>query len=457
MSAARIVIVDDSKTARKGVKLILSEIDAVFTEAENGRDALEKIAENPDIDLIITDVDMPVMDGIELCKHLKMTDATSAIPVVILSMFDSEMQIERGFEAGADAYVVKKNFQTALLPAVKQNLEKSVRRQNCLVMLVDDSRVVRLSIESFLVEQGFQVVTAENGKEALSLMEVKKPDICVSDYEMPVMDGLSFCRAIKAKEEYRDIPFVVMSVHDDQGKMKRFIQNGAAAYITKPFNFNELSILIDKIISDHFQILLRERERLEVERSSMLASIASLVEALEARDAYTRGHSEAVAKLVCDMLSFCGASDKELETAFVGGRLHDIGKIGVRDEILFSVEKLTDDDWVQIKKHPVIGAQILQMVPCLGAIMPIVLHHHERYDGGGYPDGLKGKEIPYLARLTAVADTFSALTENRPYRDGMKKEKALLVVKEVSGTQLCPECTDIFFRLMEKKSGCEEC
>lgn len=441
---ANILIVDDNKMVRKAVRLMLEEDGFHVCEGVDGQDALNLIGSNPSFDLIITDISMPTMDGIALCHHIKNSTELSAIPVIILSMFESEHEIEQGFQAGADAYVTKRQFQNSLLKVVHDTLERSEVRRKCMVLVVDDSRVVRLSIESYLTEQGFHVITAENGREALDTMYRSIPNVVLSDYEMPAMDGLSLCRAIKNNERFRHIPFIAMSIFDEHGTMKRFIQNGAAAYITKPFNFHELSILIEKIISDHFMLLFKERKRLEAESTAMLGSIASLADALEARDPYTRGHSEAVARMVGGMLRHAQASEEDIARAIFGAKLHDIGKIGVRDNVLFKESQLTDEEWQHIKQHPEIGANILKPITSLFDILPIVRHHHERFDGNGYPDGLAGEAIPYWARLTAVADTVSAVTENRPYRLAHTMGDAILTIKEVSGTQLCPSCVDLF-------------
>ncbi|MDY7031281.1 MAG: HD-GYP domain-containing protein, partial [Thermodesulfobacteriota bacterium] len=187
----------------------------------------------------------------------------------------------------------------------------------------------------------------------------------------------------------------------------------------------------------------------------MLASITSLVSALEARDSYTRGHSEAVARIVSGLVTLTGGSKEEIESAAIGGRLHDIGKIGVKDSILSKPGRLTSEEFAVIRQHPLTGANILKSIPSLMDIIPIVLSHHERLDGKGYPQGLKGDKIPQWSRMTAVADTYHALTSDRPYRNSMPEEKALQIIDDVKGTQLCPDCVDLFFnwlRLSRKKN-----
>jgi len=197
-----------------------------------------------------------------------------------------------------------------------------------------------------------------------------------------------------------------------------------------------------------------ERERLDSERNLMIASITSLITALEARDNYTKGHSEAVGRIVSGMLRIAGGSAKEIETVTIGGRLHDIGKIGVRDDILLKPGRLTEEEFAHIKKHPVIGANIIKSIPSFSDVIPIVLSHHERLDGKGYPQGLKGDNIHLWARMAAVADTYHSLTSDRPYRKGMAQGKALQIIEDVSGTQLCPDCVDLFFKwIAQKKQG----
>jgi len=386
------------------------------------------------------------MNGIEVCRQLKTNSATRGIPVVIVSSFDSEDDINRGFEAGAAAYVSKDQAKHLLYDTVEQVLSKSDFKRKQRILIVDDSTAIRLLVETGLSQAGFQVITAENGKSALEVLGNDKPDLILSDIDMPVMNGFEFCEAVHADEALSFIPFVVMSANSDRGYMQRMLQHGAAAYLCKPFNIDQLVITIEKILSDQFLLLLKEKERLDTEKDLMIASISSLVMALEARDAYTKGHSEAVGDIISGMLGLTGASRLEIETVFIGGRLHDIGKIGVRDDVLLKPGKLTDDEFSIIKQHPVIGAGIIQSIPSLSDILPIVKFHHERMDGNGYPNGLKGDEIPFWARITAVADTYHALTSARPYREPVGHDKALQVIEDVRGTQLCSECVDLFFK-----------
>jgi PAS domain S-box-containing protein/putative nucleotidyltransferase with HDIG domain len=204
------------------------------------------------------------------------------------------------------------------------------------------------------------------------------------------------------------------------------------------------------IIRDETEKRRMEAALREAERNQIIVSITGLVSSLEARDAYTRGHSESVANIILGIAGMVGASQPEIEMAVVGGRLHDIGKIGVRDSVLLKPGSLTDEEFGQIKQHTTIGPRILDSIPGLQPeVIDIVRSHHERFDGKGYPHGLRGKNIPRWARITAVADTYDALTSDWPYRRQLSREKAFEIIRSVRGTQLCPESVDLFFRWAE--------
>lgn len=439
MAKYQILIVDDSRMMRNVIKGYLTEFDCDTEEASDGEMGL-RLAENSHFDLIITDVEMPRKNGIELCRDLKKSPSTRGVPILIISSFDSEDDIHKGFQAGASAYLSKNEVSSQLSHTVKTILSKSHFNTSKLIMIVDDSAMIRHLVKTELSKSGYSILTADNGADALSKLETLRPDLILSDIDMPVMNGFEFCEAIQGDDRFKSIPFIVMSANSDRGHMQRMLKRGAQAYLVKPFNMDEVSILVDKMLSDHFVLLLKDRERLDSERRLMLSTITSLVTALEARDSYTKGHSTAVARLAADLLDLSGASHEDVRAILIGGHLHDIGKIGVGDAILLKPDRLSKQEFDIIKQHPDIGANILSPVESLSEIVPMVRFHHERMDGKGYPGGLKGSQIPLWARITAVADTFHALTSNRPYRTGMKPENALQIIDEVKGTQLCPDC-----------------
>jgi response regulator RpfG family c-di-GMP phosphodiesterase len=448
MLPPKILIVDDSAAMRNAIGRILRPFSPDLDNAADGQSGLATAAENH-YDLIITDVEMPLMDGFSFCKALKTNPRINGVPVVILSSHDKESDIEHGFEVGASAYVSKTNAQQHLPKVVENLLKKASLLKKRQILVVDDSRLIINIVRKGLQQEGFDVLTAMNGKDALEVLDQNRPDLIISDLNMPVMDGITFCRTLRQNPEFSATPFVCMSSESDRYRMRQMMQSGANTYIVKPFNIDQLIIMLEKLLSDHYQLILKDRERLHTERQAMLATISSLVQALEARDQYTRGHSEDVSKITVELAKRMRVSNDELEDIAIGARLHDIGKIGVRDDILLKPGKLTDEEFAMIKRHPVVGAKILSPIPSLDKTIPIVLSHHERFDGKGYPEGLKGTDIPFWARVTAVADTYHALISNRPYRNSLDRGKALQIISDVRGTQLCPESVDLFLDWIE--------
>ncbi|MBU1196151.1 MAG: response regulator [Proteobacteria bacterium] len=452
MAKYQILIVDDSRMMRNIIKGYLAEFDCDTMEAIDGEMGLHLARENH-FDLIITDVEMPRKDGIALCRALKKDPATRGIPILITSSFDSEEDIHKGFQAGAVAYLSKDEVPNQLYTSVESILSKSSFNTSKLIMIVDDSNMIRTLVATELSKSGYRTETAQNGADALEKLKSRRPDLILSDIDMPIMNGFEFCEALQKDKHHKTIPFIVMSANSDRGHMQRMLKRGAQAYLVKPFNMDQVTILVDKLLSDHFVLLLKDRERLDSERRMMLSTITSLVNALEARDAYTKGHSTAVAGIAAALARLSGSTDKDIQNILIGGHLHDIGKIGISDAILLKPEHLSEIEFGTIKEHPIIGANILSPIESLSNIIPMVRHHHERMDGKGYPDGLKGSKIPLWARMTAVADTFHALTSNRPYRKGMKMEKAVQIIEDVKGTQLCPDCVDLFFQWINQDNS----
>lgn len=452
LTDARILAVDDSISALSLYKGLLEPLGAEVHTAEDGREGLE-MARAENYDLIISDVDMPRMDGIALCRSVRSDQKTFKTPIIISSTFSTEADIEKGFEAGASAYLSKSEVRQLLIKTVSEVLHRTRQVLQRKILIVDDSRSILQFLEKGLAGEGFQTESVSNGQLALERLACERPDLILSDINMPVMDGFALCRAVKSDPVLAPIPFVVMSSNKDRAHMNRMVQYGAAAYLVKPFNINQLIVFIEKILSDHFLLLLKERERLEIERNNLLGSITSLISALEARDSYTRGHSEGVSHIAAGMVALSGANGADVERVAIGGRLHDIGKIGVRDSVLLKPGRLTDEEFAQIKRHPEIGKSILQAIPSLTDILPIVCHHHEFWNGNGYPFGLKGSEIPFWARVTAVADIFHALTSDRPYREAMSTDKAFEIIRAEREKQLCPESVDLFFRWIESQGS----
>jgi len=446
----QVLIADDSAILREVFTKELEQMGISVTASVDGQMALE-VATSTSLDMIITDIDMPNMNGFDLCINLKKSPSTKSIPVIILSSLDSEEHIERGFKVGAAAYVSKARAGEELRDRVKDILEKALFLREKTILVVDDSSLIIDIVKDGLMQAGFQVITAENGKIALKKLKAHKPDMIISDLYMPEMDGVTLCSALQADPSFSGIPFVVMSSSTDRAVMRRMIQRGACAFLAKPFNMEQVIITVEKLLSDQYQLLLKEKENADAERNLMLASITSLIEALEARDQYTRGHSESVAEIVVGMAKEMSFSQLDIENINIAGKLHDLGKIGVPDRILLKPGPLSKEEYLLIKKHPVTAATILDPIKTLKPIIPEILGHHERIDGNGYPKGLKGSNIPLWARIIAVADTYHALISKRPYRERLSQENVLQIIEDVRSTQLCPECVDVFLKWIQEQ------
>lgn len=452
-SEARVLVIDSSITIRQGLSRELEKLGLTVTEACDGEAGLYT-AESRRFDLIITDIELPGMNGLDLCRKLKSTLSTKSTPIIIVSSHDTEEDIERSFKAGAAAFVSKLDGRQDLRRHIEDVLSRSFFLRDRMVLVVDDSRLIRNIARDGLAQAGFNVITAENGAKALEQLRLHRPDLIISDIIMPEMDGYELCSALRMKPEWSTIPFVVMSTAGERSVIRRMMERGACAFLEKPFNTEQLVITAEKLLSDHFQLLLKEKERLDSERSLMLGSIASLVQAIEARDLYTRGHSETVAEVSLGIATVMGFPQEEIDKLYIAARLHDLGKIGIRDDILLKPEGLTPQEFSTIQRHPVIGAEILNPIPSLAPIVPGVLYHHERMNGQGYPDGLKGSQIPIFARIIAVADIYDTIISDRPYRRGVARDRALSIIEEAADNELCPECVSAFMQWLHSRTTC---
>ncbi|MBI9081695.1 MAG: response regulator [Pseudodesulfovibrio sp.] len=454
-TSPKILVVDDSNSVRYVMQKSLTEAGMDVSLACDGEEGLAKALEG-NFDLIITDIDMPKMDGLELCKRLRQEFKTSHIPIIALSTRDSNEQVEEGFRVGVDAYLAKGANIKENVHRIKDILSVRSFLTGSRILVVDDSSSIRLFLKTGLESEGFIVQTSENGKEALEMLPEFKPDLIVSDLMMPKMDGGELCRAIKNSDEYATIPIVIMSTLTDKPLMRRLMRGGAATYLIKPFTVTQLTITIEEIFSSNFRLLLEEKERLTMERDLTLAAIASLIEALEARDSMTRGHSERVALIAVGIGEELNFKPSELERLLLIGRLHDLGKIGVRDDVLLKKDRLNELEFEHIKDHSNVVADILRPIKSLHDVLEVTTSHHERWDGKGYPEGLAGTKIPLRARIVAVADIYEAVTSERPYRDSMPIQVALQIIKDERGKQLCPTCVDAFMKWFEKTGGTVE-
>jgi response regulator RpfG family c-di-GMP phosphodiesterase len=445
LAGAKILLIDDSRTTRKYISAMLTEQHAEITEAENGMAGYNHALSGV-FDLIISDIMMPGLSGLDLCSKLKVNPGTQNTPIILISSKTNDEWIEQGFKAGASAFINKSEIMSQLTVAINQVLMKRNFNQRHYILVVEDSPTIRDITVKVLSNAGYRVSSAIHGQDALEKIRVRKPDLIITDLEMPVMDGIVLTTILHLDPVLSDIPVIIASSLGGHSIMHRMLERGVAAYLTKPFNAEQLIISVDRLLSEQYKLLLKERQRLEQETKFMLFSIESLSQALEARDPYTRGHSEDVVAIALEIGNVMNLSAHHMERLQIGAKLHDIGKIGIPDRILCKPGPLTEEEWALMKRHPVIGAEILRPIPSLTDVIPVMLYHHESYDGTGYPEHLRGEHIPLWARITMVADVFHALVSNRPYRPALPVGKALQMVSDLKLKKLCPECVDAFLQ-----------
>ncbi|WP_306545931.1 response regulator [Desulfobulbus sp.] len=445
MKKISILIICDNFFHRETIKSILAPIKADLFEMSTVDDSL-LIPEGVAPDLIVAILKESPLYQFRICSLLRENSLCMNIPVILMGSADTERNVKNSYSAGVFAYIDLKEAMIKLIPAIEKIFrEYSEQSAEIRILVVDDSSSMRLLLEDELSREGYRIATAEDGEQALEIIRSNPPALILSDVYMPKMSGLELCEILHGDPLYSEIPFVVMSSENDAENMRRMMLYGAAAFIVKPFNVEQVMLTLNKIVSYKFLLLRKEKERLAGEQKLMIAGIAGLVKALEARDKYTCGHSERVAFILAGLVEYSGGTSYDVERALVAGRLHDIGKIGIRDNVLLKPGRLSYDEFEHIQQHPFIGASIIKTIPSIADVLPVVISHHERMDGNGYPQGLKGLSIPLWARMTAVADTYDALSSDRSYRKGVSHIKALDIIKNASGSQLCPDCVRLFF------------
>jgi len=309
------------------------------------------------------------------------------------------------------------------------------------ILVVDDNEMNVRVLEALLVSRGHDVRVARDGEEALEQISKKHPDLVLLDVMMPKIDGFQVLEKVRSNKETELIPIILLTALSDIDSNVKGIELGADDFITKPFN---KSLLMARVRN-----LLRGKNLLD-ELESVDAVIAMTAKIIEAKDKYTEGHVERVTTYAVKLGEAAGLEEWDLRNLKRGALLHDLGKIAVPDAVLNKEGKLSEEEWKHILLHPSIGADILQDLKSLKAVVDIVLHHHEKLDGSGYPDKLKGDEITKESRIMAIADIYDALTTTRSYKKSMSPETAIRILQEeAQAGKLDSELVMLFSRLVK--------
>jgi putative two-component system response regulator len=305
---------------------------------------------------------------------------------------------------------------------VSEILTPIARRSRVLV--VDDTESVRSLFRKLLSSDGHEVVSAADGAAALEAVQRHRPDVVLLDVDMPAMDGLEVCRRLKADPGTRLTPVVMVTGQTDLSDRLRGIEAGADEFLSKPVHPQELRVRV--------RSLSRVKHLIDA-LDSAEAAFVTLALTIEARDPSTNGHCERLASHAVRLGRALGLGAEDLEALHRGGYLHDVGKVGVPDAVLLKPGPLTAHEFELMKRHPVIGDSLCAPLQSLRRVRPIVRGHHERIDGSGYPDRLRGDEVPLLAQIVGIVDVFDALTSERPYRIALTPEKAGQYLLEQAG------------------------
>src|ERR1700733_13246083 len=289
------------------------------------------------------------------------------------------------------------------------------------ILIVDDESAARAALEVLLRREGFEVRDASDGQAALAECAAFRPDLILLDIVMPGIDGFEVCRRIKATPETRLTPVVLITGLSETEDRIKGINAGADDFLRKPIDMNEL--------------LARTRSLLKLknytdELENAEGVLFSLARSIEARDPYTRGHCGRLAEMSAQLGRRIGVSGEDIKALRRAGIVHDIGKVAVPDSILLKPGPLTYEEVMQMRKHAAVGESICAPLKTFGIVLPIIRHHHEKYDGSGYPDKLQGTEIPLTARILQLADVFDALTTDRPYKTAIPWETALAMMDQ---------------------------
>jgi putative two-component system response regulator len=317
---------------------------------------------------------------------------------------------------------------------------------NPSILAVEDDPASRLLMSRVLEGAGYRVMTAANGEEALSLAASHPPDLVVLDVGLPGMDGIEVCARLRADPANTVLPIIMLTARVQLDDIVSGLGAGADDYLAKPFRQPELLARI--------RSALRLRAAL-VRMESAHAVVATLANAVEAKDPMTEHHCQRLASLSARLTARIGLDEGEAEMITYGALLHDVGKIGVPESVLTKPAPLDEDEWELMRRHPEIGERICMPLSGASGFHLIIRHHHERWDGTGYPDRIGGEAIPLGARVVSLADAFDAMTHDRPYRESRSTADALDEINAMAGRQFDPELARLFIGVIES-AGDEE-
>lgn len=464
----KVLIVDDDPGIRETISELIEELGYTASTASDGPDALGLLDDGPYL-CVFTDIMMPKMTGLELIKRIKARDVS--IPIIVITGYASlEIAID-AMKYGASDFI-SKPFKVSQI----QLLLNKVKREK---LLLEQNKRYSDALQLHRLIDNLVGQLEDKNQEITSLQAISEKIISLKGIRDLVGAIVDVSKQILEDADVRFLPLNRKSwrlIDPENGQEKAIDsdllkgniirkKNSGDAYL-RHFNtifplmiegqvFGILDILSGSMLGEEKEgkisyLLNRTAERMENVAlyeglyENMLSTLNSMAKILDARDPHTSQHSTRVTALSMALASSLNLPEDERDILYISASLHDIGKVGIPDSILLKPGGLTDEEFDIIKRHPDIGADILMPLPPMARETEIIRHHHERYDGKGYPSGLKGKEIPYLSRIIALADSYDAMTSDRPYRKGFPVNTAIEEIRRCMGSQFDPELAEVF-------------
>ena len=459
---AHILIVDDTVVNLTVMRGLLKKTKIRIDTAETGPDALVMAARRP-YDLFFIDHMMPGMDGLETLREFRKLPGAEKTPCVALTANAVSGAREMYMEAGFSDYLSKpvdggrlEDLLMRWLPPEKvlkvSDGKEAYDEERPTVLVVDDDETsCRMAAE--ILGKRFNVDICRSGIEAPLRAESLCPALILLDVDLGGQSGFAVLDALRLRPGTRDIPVVFLTDESDENTEIAGLRAGAADFVRKPFvpeillRRSERIVMLDRLQGS----LQREvgRQSLRAERLTKEMMLA-LSKAVDAKDHYTNGHSRRVAAYAAEIARRMGKSEREQEQIYEIGLLHDVGKIGVSEEVINKTSQLTEEEFDQIKRHTVIGDKILCEIDEMPQLCAGARSHHEKYDGTGYPDGLKGDEIPETARILCLADCYDAMTSTRTYSRPRTQADVRAEIERCAGEQFDPDIVPILLRMIDE-------
>lgn len=464
MNGKNILVVDDDSMSLKLAQFILTQNSFSVQTASSGEACIEILKSAGSVDLVLLDIEMPGMNGVETLEKIREDSAIAGTKVIFLTACEFSRYAAEAERLNVSAFISKPLYSVEIMERVKSVLQSGAAASREKILVVDDDPMT-LKFTQHMLGKAYDVECASSYKEAFVCLANELPSLILLDFMMPGMNGLELLAEIRKIKGCADLPVVFLTGENDRETEIQVFRAGALDYIQKPIVAEVVHERIKRILSLRKlqeslenEVQKRTAELEESRRKHEILSlqvVKTLASTIDAKDRYTNGHSSRVAKYSKIIAQKMGKSLEEQNEIYFVGLLHDIGKIGIPDSIINKTSKLTDEEFAQIKRHPQIGVGILQNISEMPNIEVGAHYHHERYDGRGYPEGLSGNAIPEIARIIAVADSYDAMTSRRSYRAALPQSVVREEIVKGRGTQFDPLFADMMIEMIDADTNYE--